>query len=96
MSPTRSHRAANAGSSAVVQAASRFNQPTVTQGHADHVDTQQIPCYACHTTHGSTNQPHLIATGRSPGIVTYSESGGGGTCTPTCHGPRTYAVNYAR
>jgi predicted CXXCH cytochrome family protein len=87
---------ANATSPAVVQGASRFNQPAVTMGHADHVDTQQVPCYACHTTHGSVTQPHLIATGRIPGIAAYSETAGGGTCTPNCHGPRTYTVNYAR
>jgi len=87
---------ANPGASDQVRAASRFNKPGVDKGHAEHVDEQHVPCYTCHVTHGSTTQKHLIATGRSPGIIAYTESLGGGTCSPTCHGPETYAVNYAR
>jgi hypothetical protein len=75
---------------------SRFNKPGVDKGHAEHVDEARVPCYSCHVTHGSTTQPHLIATGRSPGILTYTETPDGGTCTPTCHGIESYTVNYAR
>jgi len=75
---------------------SRFNEPGAAKGHARHVGEQQVPCFACHATHGSTGHAHLVATGRAPGIVSYSESPTGGTCQPTCHGPETYTVNYAR
>jgi hypothetical protein len=78
-----------------VLTASRFNAPGAVRGHAGHVGLQ-IPCYACHTTHGSTTLPHLIVTGRNPGILSYSESPTGGTCTATCHVARTYNTNYAR
>jgi hypothetical protein len=35
-------------------------------------------------------------TGRNPGILSYSESPTGGTCTATCHVATTYNTNYAR
>jgi hypothetical protein len=76
--------------------ASRFNKPGVAKGHAEHVDEARVPCYSCHVTHGSTTQPHLIATGRTPGIVSFTETPTGGTCSSTCHGTESYAVNYAR
>jgi hypothetical protein len=76
--------------------ASRWNQAAADSGHAFHVGDRQVPCYACHVTHGSTTQPHLIATGRVPGIVSYTETPTGGSCTPTCHGIETYTINYAR
>lgn len=84
-----------ASSGSTVQRASRFNSPATSQGHAFHVG-QGYPCYSCHETHGSTRYPALIATGRSPGINSYAQAPGGGTCTPTCHGTVTYTVNYAR
>jgi predicted CXXCH cytochrome family protein len=87
---------ANPGASPTALAYSRFNQPGVDKGHAQHVGEEQVPCYACHTTHGSTANPHLIVTGRTPGIVSYSESPTGGTCQPTCHDQETYSANYAR
>jgi hypothetical protein len=87
---------ANPGAPDVVRAASRFNAPGAGQGHAEHVGTSQVPCVACHTTHGSTTLPHLVVTGRSPGLVTYTETANGGTCAPTCHGTASYTVNYAR
>jgi predicted CXXCH cytochrome family protein len=77
------------------QRASRFNRPT-GRGHAYHVGAQSVPCYSCHVTHGSTTLPALIAAGRTPGIVIYTQSAGGGTCSPSCHASRTYSVNYAR
>ncbi|HEY6195021.1 MAG TPA: cytochrome c3 family protein [Candidatus Eisenbacteria bacterium] len=79
-----------------VRGASRFNAPGALRGHAEHVGQLSIPCYACHTTHGSSTLPHLLVTGRSPGIISYSESPTGGTCTATCHAAKTYATNYAR
>lgn len=65
-------------------------------GHARHVDQEQVPCYACHVTHGSTTLPHLMVLGRNPGLVSYTETAGGGTCAPTCHGSESYSVTYAR
>lgn len=77
--------------------ASRFNLTMVRAGHIEHVAGEQIPCGTCHVTHGSTSQPFLIKTGPAvPGIVRFTQSPTGGTCTPTCHGRTTYAVNYAR
>ncbi len=87
---------ADRSSPQAMRAASRFNRPNSDQGHAEHVDNHQVPCYACHATHGSTALPHLIATGRTPGILTYAETPTGGTCAPTCHGSESYTVNYAR
>jgi predicted CXXCH cytochrome family protein len=75
---------------------SRWNQPATDKGHAFHVGDQQVPCYSCHITHGSTALPFLIATGRSPGIISYVETPTGGTCTTTCHAPETYTINYVR
>jgi predicted CXXCH cytochrome family protein len=75
---------------------SRFNEPGVTKGHAKHVGEAQVPCYACHTTHGSTTLPHLLVTGRSPGIQSITVTATGGTCASTCHDSQSYTVNYAR
>jgi len=79
-----------------VLAGSRFNAPAVDKGHAGHVRGENVPCYACHETHGSTTRPHLVVTGRIPGIVSYTETSTGGSCTPTCHGTESYNLNYAR
>lgn len=76
--------------------ASRFNEPGAGKGHAGHVGEEQVPCYACHATHGSATQPHLITEGRTPGIVSFVTTASGGTCAATCHGPESYTVNYAR
>lgn len=87
---------ANPSPPAGAASASRFNAPGAEAGHTEHVGGHQVPCYACHVTHGSASQPHLIATGRAPGITTYAETPAGGTCTPTCHGQASYGVNYGR
>ena len=87
---------ANPGAPAAVRAFSRFNAPGAVAGHAEHVGTNSVPCYACHVTHGAAFQGHLIATGRSPGIMAFTETPAGGTCTPTCHAPQSYTVDYAR
>lgn len=76
--------------------ASRFNPPAAVKGHAAHVGDKDVTCYACHVTHGSTSQPHLIATGRNPGIMSYTRSFAGGTCSPTCHAAQSYTVSYVR
>jgi predicted CXXCH cytochrome family protein len=85
----------NPGASDPVRAQSRFNKPGVDKGHAEHAGLE-VPCYACHVTHGSTTLPNLLVTGRSPGIVSYTRTLDGGTCAPTCHGSQSYTVNYAR
>jgi predicted CXXCH cytochrome family protein len=87
---------ANSMAPAMTRGYSRFNAPGATKGHAEHVGDLQVPCYACHVTHGSADQKYLLVTGRSPGIQTYTETPTGGTCTPTCHAPASYQVNYAR
>jgi predicted CXXCH cytochrome family protein len=75
---------------------SRFNPPAYANGHTSHVGQRNVPCYACHDSHGSPQFPALISTGRTPGILSFIASGTGGTCTPTCHGTQTYVLNYPR
>ncbi len=87
---------ANDGASNTVTGYSRFNPPGFRQGHAYHVGNRQYPCYACHDSHGSTTKPTLIVTGRNPGLNSYTQTPGGGTCAPTCHGTKTYTINYPR
>lgn len=86
---------ANPASTPETRAASRWNAPAVSYGHAEHVGTGQVPCWACHVTHGSPTQPFLMVTGRNPGMIAYSASATGGTCTSTCHGVESYTLNYA-
>lgn len=56
-------------------------------------------CHACHQPHGSASQPSLL-TLRTPGLVGYTRTPTGGTCTVTCHTTTspvaTYRVSYAR
>jgi hypothetical protein len=87
---------ANPASADAMRLASRFNQPGAGKGHAEHVGQEHVPCYACHVTHGSATQPFLMVTGRSPGLIAYTKTANGGTCTPTCHAPESYTTNYAR
>jgi hypothetical protein len=87
---------ANEGATAAEKGYSRFNLPATGVGHTKHVGDHQYPCYACHGSHGSTIQPNLIVTGRSPGINSYTQTPTGGTCLPTCHGSQSYQINYAR
>jgi predicted CXXCH cytochrome family protein len=86
----------NPASPDVVRGASRFNAPGAAKGHAEHVGGQNVPCYACHVSHGSASQRHLIVTGRNPGITAFLEAPDGGTCQSTCHDPKSYTINYAR
>ncbi len=87
---------ANEGATITEKSYSRFNLPATDEGHTKHLGDHQYPCYACHDSHGVATQPHLIATGRTPGIISYTETTTGGTCTPTCHGTESYRINYAR
>lgn len=87
---------ANDGASTTEKGYSRFNPPTWSKGHTFHVGNTRSPCYACHDSHGSASKPHLIVTGRSPGLNSYTETSTGGTCSPTCHGTETYKLNYPR
>ena len=87
---------ANDSATTTVKGYSRFNPPNSSRGHTFHVGNRRYPCYACHNSHGSTTKPHLIVTGRSPGLNNYTQSSSGGTCSPTCHGSQTYQINYAR
>ncbi len=79
-----------------IQQYSRFNGPRARVGHAAHVGEHQVPCYACHVTHGSASMPFLLVKGRLPGLTNYVQSFDGGTCSTTCHGTESYTVNYAR
>jgi len=87
---------ANQSASSTIQGYSRFNPPSWNRGHTFHVQSKQYTCYNCHDSHASTTKPHLIVTGRSPGLTNYTETSSGGTCYPTCHGSKTYTINYAR
>lgn len=87
---------ANDSASNTVKGYSRFNPPAWDRGHTRHVGGDRYPCYACHESHGSTTKPHLIVTGRSPGLTNYTQTATGGTCYPTCHGSETYTINYPR
>lgn len=87
---------ANENASDAVKAFSRFNKPGAEVGHTKHAGDERVPCYACHTTHGSTSQPFLLVTGRFPGLNSYTPTANGGTCAPTCHDSESYTVNYAR
>lgn len=87
---------ANPNASQTQASQSRFNPPGISNGHAYHVGSRRYPCYACHQTHGSTQLPALIATGRTPGVRSYTQTASGGSCTPTCHSQQTYQVAYPR
>jgi len=87
---------ANDSASTTLKGYSRFNPPGFSRGHTYHVGNRRYPCYACHDSHGSSSKPHLMVTGRSPGLNNYTESQNGGTCSPTCHGSETYRINYPR
>ena len=87
---------ANNGASTTIKGYSRFNPPAISEGHTYHVASQRYSCYNCHETHGSTNRPTMMVTGRSPGINSYSQTATGGSCSPTCHGSESYTLNYAR
>lgn len=76
--------------------ASRFNPPATAEGHAYHVGEKNIPCSACHNSHGSPQNGALIVTDRRPGLVQFSMQGNGGSCTATCHGSKSYNLNYPR
>lgn len=80
----------------LLQRASRWNPPAAPKGHAFHVGERNVPCFACHDSHGSTRFPALIVLGRLPGLQGFSVNGAGGSCATACHAQRTYAINYPR
>jgi len=84
---------ANFNASDAVKNYSRFGAAV---GHGFHVGGLGWPCYACHDTHGAASQPSLIVTGRSPGLVSFTQTANGATCTPTCHSQDSYFVTYPR
>jgi len=69
---------------------SRFNT------HALHVAIAKVQCFACHETHGSPRNAALIATGRMPGMNSYTQTPSGGNCISICHSLQTYTVSYPR
>jgi hypothetical protein len=87
---------ANNNATDLVKGYSRFNPPGQSEGHTNHVGIRRYPCYACHQSHGSAIYPALIVSGRVPGIISYTQTTSGGSCTPTCHGSVSYSINYAR
>lgn len=95
---------ANNSASDTAKGYSRWNKiasnPSSGEGHTVHVGRALVTCYSCHDSHGSVNNPFLIITGRTPGIVTYSATTNGGTCSNsiTCHSvePKSYVINYTR
>jgi hypothetical protein len=88
---------ANNGATTTQQGYSRWTSGgSEDNGHVAHVVGHQTPCYACHGSHGAATKPHLIVTGRNPGINSYTETTTGGTCSPTCHDIESYRINYAR
>jgi len=87
---------ANPLSGAMSARNSRWNPPGDASGHALHVGTKNVPCYACHDSHGSLRNKALVKTGRMPGMISFSQNTNGGSCTTTCHVPKTYTINYPR
>jgi hypothetical protein len=87
---------ANNGATTTQWSYSRFNSPAQDEGHTKHLIDHRAPCYACHGSHGSATKPHLIVTGRNPGLNSYTETATGGSCSPTCHGTESYRINYTR
>jgi len=75
--------------SATIANASRF------PAHLLHT-TARVDCASCHDAHGSIRNAALILTGRFPGMSTYVQTPSGGTCTSSCHTPRTYTASYPR
>jgi predicted CXXCH cytochrome family protein len=61
--------------------------------HAAHASSG-AGCASCHESHGSPTQPALVATGRIPGMIAYSQTPTGGSCVATCHVRTPAASNY--
>lgn len=87
---------ANPGAPSSTRMRSRFNTAGMTGGHTAHVFRHEVPCGGCHVTHGSATHPFLIGTGDVPGLIAFDVTPTGATCSPTCHAPQSYTVNYAR
>ncbi|MFC1991957.1 cytochrome c3 family protein [Chloroflexota bacterium] len=58
--------------------------------HVFHVGTEALSCDSCHDVHGRTDSYHLM------NLVTYTHTGTGGSCDPTCHtgAARSYTLAY--
>ncbi|MBI5386648.1 MAG: hypothetical protein HZA90_18410 [Verrucomicrobia bacterium] len=90
---------ANNAADPVVKAYSRFGG---SDGHGFHVGSRRYPCYTCHDSHGAPSQTHNIVTGRTPGIVFWTEfptSGNCSTSTTGCHENgafQSYLISYPR
>ena len=85
---------ANAGSTNTVKGYSRFNPPAYGKGHTFHVRGQEVPLLRLPRDPRLDDLPHLMVTGRNPGLTSYTHTATGGTCALTCHGNKTYTVNY--
>lgn len=70
-------------------AATRFwDDTTTTSEHKTHVGDRKAPCYACHDTHGRSDNAHLIRikeAGETTGTTSFIHNAGGGACQATCH-----------
>jgi len=69
--------------------ATRFwDDTTTTSEHKKHVGDRKEPCYACHDTHGRSDNAHLIRikeSGETTGTTSFTHNSGGGACQATCH-----------
>jgi predicted CXXCH cytochrome family protein len=61
-------------------------------GHATHV-ARGASCWACHEAHGSATLPSLLAL-RSPGLGSFVQEHGGGSCSVSCHVTTPATVSY--
>jgi predicted CXXCH cytochrome family protein len=77
------------GSSDTTDSQSNFysSSPALPALHSQHMRTYGLGCEACHASHGSTTQPHLLRDD-----IGFVEQANGGTCTNACHAaPEAYA-----
>lgn len=68
---------------------SRFwDDTTTTSEHKTHVGDRKAPCYACHDTHGRSDNAHLIRIkeiSETTGTTAFTHDAQGGSCQATCH-----------
>lgn len=69
--------------------------------HQYHVQDKEISCIVCHDSHGRSDKPHLIRVQSSgsgsksnPTIQSFTHTSSGGSCSPSCHGSKSYSHNY--
>ncbi len=71
-------------------------------GHAEHVVSEEISCYACHDSHGSPSAPGLVRFGKDIRYTNVSPSSSGrfeydeetGDCWLSCHGADHNPLGY--